>query len=459
MNWPTRTVFLFIFSLITLISCEKPGEIGLDIDETKLGTAFTDTITVKASTILAGDSIVARNRGNLLTGSFSNSTFGAVTAKSFLEVGITSGLGFEDAANARIDSTVLVLDYNEYFGDTTQNLTVNVHKLQQGFRDDVTYFTNSSLPHESAVIGSATFKPTPRKTVKKVATNTTVNASIPVRIRMTPAFGAEMLAQSGKTPLSNPTEFLKFLPGIALTSENNAKSALGFTFSDSTYFRIYYTSGGKKLQYNFIISSTNNRLSQLSADRSNTPLARLQQPGDSVPAASTGNTAFLQESVGIKTKLTFPYLNKFKQALGTVAINRAELVIPVKVTNGFTPSPYIYLFETNKNNRILRQGGVPVGIPANGSSLTSFSQPLATSYNATTQSYTVNITTYLQAVLYNSRLSDSRIMRNNGLVVSPASAAQLTSLEALSLQSLNQTLLNFAPGSPVKLRVYYSTNQ
>ncbi|KAA5542390.1 DUF4270 family protein [Adhaeribacter rhizoryzae] len=459
MNWPTRTTVLFIFSLFTLFSCEESGEIGLDIDETKLGTAFTDTITVKASTILAPDSIVARNRGNLLTGSVTNSSFGLVSAKSFLEVGITSGVGFEDAANARIDSTVLVLDYNEYYGDTTQNLTVNVHKLQQGFRDDVTYFTNSTLPHDAAVIGTATFKPTPRKTVKKVLTNTTVNASIPVRIRMTPAFGAEMLAQSGKTPLSNPTEFLKFLPGIALTSGNDAKSALGFTFSDSTYFKIYYTAGGKKLQYNFIISSTNNRFTQLSADRNNSSLAGLQQTGDSIPAANAGNTAFLQESVGVKTKLTFPYLNKFKQALGTVAINRAELIIPVKSATAFPPSPYLYLFETNKSNRIGRQNGVPIGISANGSSLANFSQPVAATYNSTTQSYTVNITAYLQAVLYNNRINGGRLIQNRGLLVSPASLGQLTSLEALSLQGLNQTLLNLAPGSGVKLRVYYSTNQ
>lgn len=459
MNWPTRTAFFFIFSLFAFFSCEEPGEIGLDIDDNKLGTAFTDTITVKASTILAGDSTVARNRGNLLTGNFSNASFGSVSVKSFLEVGITSGVGFEDAANARIDSTVLVLDYNEFYGDTTQNLTINVHKLQQGFRDDVTYFTTSSLPHESAIIGSATFRPTPRKTVRKVLTNTTVNASIPARIKLTPAFGAEILAQSGKTALSNPTEFLKFLPGIALTSGNNAKSALGFTFSDSTYFKIYYTAGGKKLQYNFIVSSTNNRLTQLSTDRSNSPLARLQQTGDSIPAANTGNTSFLQESVGIKTKLTFPYLNKFKTALGNVAINRAELVIPVKAANTLSPSPYLYLFETNKSNRIVRQNGVPVGISANGSSLANFSQPSPAVYNSTTQSYTVNITAYLQAVLYNNRVTGGRVMQNKGIIVSPASGGQLTSLEALSLQALNQTQLNLAPGTPIKLRVYYSTNQ
>lgn len=466
MNWPTRTAVLFIFSLFTLVSCEEPSEIGLDSlgNENPLGTSFTDTITVKAATVLLPDSVVSFQKPFLFAGRFTNNIFGSVAAQSFMRIGITAaGATFTDAATARVDSTVLVLDYNESYGDTTQNLTLNVHKLTESFKDEETYFTNKALTFDpNAVIGTVTFKPTPKKVNKKVVTvnnaSTTVTQSYPVRIKLNNAFGNDLLAQSGKTPLSKQDEFNKFLPGLALTATGNAQSVLGFTQTDSTYFRVYYTAGDKKLQYNLFISDVHS--TQLTTNRSNSALAGLQAPGDGVSSANTNNTAFLQESVGIKTKLTFPYLTKFKEALGNVAINRAELLIPVKSPATFVPSPFIYLYQANSNNRIARYSGNSWGIAANGLPVGSNDlPPVSGAYRTTTQNYIIDITSYLQGVLYNRKLANGVNMQNNGLILSPASTPQLTNLTALHLQSLRQTLLNMEPGNGIKLRVYYSTNQ
>jgi hypothetical protein len=277
-----------------------------------------------------------------------------------------------------------------------------------------------------------------------------------VRIKLNSAFGNDLLAQSGKTPLSSQTEFNKFLPGLAITAADDAQSALGFVQTDSTYFRVYYTAGGKKLQYNLFISADHS--TQLSTNRSNSALAALQQTGDAVSSASTNNTAFLQESVGLKTKVTFPYLAQFKQALGNVAINRAELLIPVKSPATYTPSPYIYLYQAGTNNRIARYDGNYWGIAATGG-LENVAQPVAGLYRANTQSYTIDVTSYLQGVLYNRTLPNGVKMQNTGLLLSPASTPQLTNLTALHLQSLRQTLLSMDAGNRIKLRVYYSTNQ
>jgi hypothetical protein len=461
MNWPTRTTVLFIFFLLTLVSCEETSEIGLEDDVNPLGTAFTDTITVKAATIFLPDSVVAFQNPFQFAGRFTNNQFGTVAAQAFMRIGISAGATFTDAATARVDSTVLVLDYNESYGDTTQNLTLNVHKLQQAFQDEVTYYTNTILPYDPTVIGTVTFKPTPRKINKKVVTvnnqSTTVTQSYPVRIKLNNAFGNDLLAQSGKTPLSNQAEFNKFLPGLALRSADNAQAALGFIQTDSTYFRVYYTAGDKKLQYNLFISADHS--THLTTNRSNSALAALQGAGDAVPATSTSNTAYLQESVGIKTKFTFPYLAKFKQALGNVAINRAELVIPVKSPEVFKPSPYIYLYQANSSNRIARYSGNYWGIASYGNPIEAIGQPVAGVYRATKQNYTIDVTSYLQAVLYNRKLANGISMQNTGLILSPASTPQLTNITALHMQSLRQTLINMAPGSGVKLRVYYSTNQ
>lgn len=470
MNWPIRTCVLFIFSLITLISCENPDTLGLDGvgTDVKLGTSYTDTITIKAATVLVNDSILAFKRGStefghLITGQLSNDMYGTVAAKSFLELSINSPT-IEGAAAAQIDSMVLALDYDAYYGDTTQALTLQVHQLQQPFKETETYFTTSALPYESSPIGSVTFMPKPLKKTNYVPTGstTTITRSFPVRIPIANSVATQIIEQSGKTPLSTQAEFIKFLPGIALTATNNAKAALGFDLaSDSTYLRIYYKSGGTKRTYDLQMDNGSKYFNNLSADRSNSSLRALVQSGDSVSATNTSNQAFLQESTGIKTKITFPYLSNLKQALGNVAINKAELVIPVVPTSGSTPSPYVYLFETNKNNKILRSNGMPRALSTDGgSSLFSYSSPFPASYSAKNNEYVFNMTSYVQAMLYD-------VKPNTGLIISPASimfASQsnnpVNEVNALlNLQTLRQTVLNMAPGNKISLRIYYTTKK
>jgi hypothetical protein len=388
--------------------------------------------------------------------------YGTVAAKSFVELSINSST-IEGAATAQIDSVVLALDYNVYYGDTTQALTLQVHKLQQPFKETETYFATSALPYEASTIGSVTFKPTPLKKVSYVpsGSSTTITRSFPVRVPISNTLATQIMEQSGKTPLSRQAEFIKFLPGIALTT-TDAKAALGFDLtSDSTYLRIYYKSGGVKRKYDLYMDNGSNYFNNISADRSNSLLSALSQSGDSVSSVNTNNQVFLQESAGIKTKITFPYLGKLKQALGNVAINKAELVIPVESGSGSTPSPYIYLFETNKTNKILRTNGMPRSVSNDGGgSLFSYGTPSPIGYSVKNNAYIFNMTSYIQAMLYG-------VKPNTGLIVSPASILFIPpsspSVEPvnalLSLQTLRQTVLSMSPGNKIALRIYYTTKK
>ncbi|MGV3641620.1 MAG: DUF4270 family protein, partial [Adhaeribacter sp.] len=348
MNWPTRTYILLFFAFISFSSCENP-DVALDLEgETKLGTAFTDTITVKAATVLLNDSILGFKRGNLLTGKASDpdNTFGTVTAKAFTEVGLGTST-FTDPATAVIDSMVLSLDYDEYYGDTTQDLTVRVHRLTQAFQEDQIYFANRSLSYEDSPLGARTFKPRPKRTVKSYNADSSaiVRLPIPIRIKLDNSLASQMLAQR-ETVLKSQEAFVAFLPGFALTTGDNAQSILGFDpDADSTYIRIYYRSAGKKYQYNLFLSGGNKRLNQVSASRANTPLAGLQNKGDLLPAEATNNRIYLQESTGLKGKIQFPYITSLKDKLNGAYINRAELIMPVVSEQNI--SPYLYLYESS----------------------------------------------------------------------------------------------------------------
>ncbi|PIQ19967.1 MAG: hypothetical protein COW65_17735 [Cytophagales bacterium CG18_big_fil_WC_8_21_14_2_50_42_9] len=472
MNWPTRITVLFIFSVFAFFSCEDNTELGLEEvgADIELGTSYKDDFTIEAATVLAPDSILAFGRGNLLTGRITNNNFGTVTATSFLEVEtITSTV--TGAAGAQVDSMVLALDYDESYGDTTQNLTINVHQLQQPFSETSTYYTNSTLPYEPATLGSATFKPAPKIVKTEVVsttnsgttTSTTVKRSLPARIRLNNALAAQILAQSSST-LGSQTEFVKFFPGIAITANTDAKAVLGFRpTADSTYLKIYYTSGGTKYQYQLSITTGNNYFSNINADFTGTPLAALRQAGDSLPALNVNNQAFLQESVGLKTKISFPDLKQFKKTLGDVAINRAELIIPATSVPFNIVSPYIYLYETNKTNRILRNTdskSTPRGLSDGNSNPFYYTSPYPGSYSTTNQEYKINITSYVQALLYNTM--PANIAPSSGLIISPASIAFTTGtdpLDLLGLQTLRQTILNTAGDKRIALRVYYTARK
>ncbi|MGV3503031.1 MAG: DUF4270 family protein [Adhaeribacter sp.] len=474
MNWPTRTYILLFFAFISFSSCENP-DVALDLEgETQLGTAFTDTITVKAATVLLNDSILGFKRGNLLTGKASDPghIFGTTTAKAFTEVGLGTST-FTEPTTAVIDSMVLSLDYDEYYGDTTQDLTVRVHRLTQAFEEDQIYFANRSLTYEDTPLGTRTFKPRPKSTVKAYNADSSaiVRLPIPLRIKLDKNLAQQMLTQR-ETVLANQAAFVSFLPGFALTTGDNAESVLGFDpDADSTYIRIYYRSGGKKYQYNLFLSSGNNRLNQVSASRANTALAALQNKGDVLPATATNNRIYLQESTGLKGRIRFPYIKSLKEKLNGAYINRAELIMPVVSEEQI--SPYLYLYESSPSNLILRYSNEARAVSSDGAFYPSgYVSPAPLVYSPSQKAYILNVTSYVQALIYDIRPRVTttngtvEVPASDGLIVSPSSlaastlAASGTPLNSLlGLQSLRQTMLNMAPGNQIKLRLYYSTKQ
>ena len=87
MNWlvnKTRFVgsLLFLSTLIAVVlsACEPPSEVGIT-PANEIGIVFTDTITVKVSTVLT-DSVRTNNGQFLMSGGFKDANFGTVSAVS-----------------------------------------------------------------------------------------------------------------------------------------------------------------------------------------------------------------------------------------------------------------------------------------------------------------------------------------------------------------------------------------
>jgi hypothetical protein len=474
MNWRINkaTAALFLSSLF-FVSCEDPTGVGLELQEpgSQIGTKFSDTTAVLASTVLLKDSIFTLGATSTLVGQINDETFGKVTARTFGELTLVGG-NDTISKGSTLDSLVLALDYSYAYGDANYPkekmplrtpVTLNIYPLTQGFSDKATYFTTSELSYnENGLLATSTFTPMP---------NDTIVGGTPVlaKFRLDEQSAGRTLAlnilNKAETPtLTKQDEFLNFFKGLAIVPFGDTKNILGINLgSTRTSFTLYFKDkNGKAKKYAFRFSSR--YFNQITADRTGTTLAGFTTYAQLKPSGQTGNATFLQSGTGLVTKLTFPNLEKFRKPTtgGTLdlVVNKAELVIPVLAsaladTTMYPLPPTITALESSTNNLIAKTKGFPNVLLAEGTS-----SPATLTYDKALKAYVVNVTSYVQSVLYNKRM-------NNGLILLPSNVSTSVSTPTANGQQVNRAILEANPYSPSetntnrrpRLRIYYSTVQ
>ncbi|MEJ8757601.1 DUF4270 family protein [Pontibacter sp. H259] len=456
MNSAVRRFTLFFFSLATLASCEDPSDIGLDLqDDNEIGAFYTE-LAVNSGTVLKPDSVLSFKQQPLPVGGYQDATLGNVKATAFTEVGL-SGLDVKFGDNPVADSIVLSLDYTtDIYANNTVPLTLNIHRLTEGFQDKASYFTNSSLNYDSDVLGTVTFDPKVLRTKK-----TDQDSIAPVNIKLDIALANEILAQSGKEPLKDQFKFVQFFKGIAIvpTQQSPREIFALNTGSNRTKLTLYYKNGTEKKDYTFTMSGSNVRnFSNITANRSGTVLENLSNY-EFLPSTATGGETYVQAGTQLFTKLTIPELANFKAENGdSVVINRAELVVPIKSGSIATLSApqQLAIYETNNSNRILYTSkGEAKTVPAdNPSFMDVYTFPTRLEFKKksdTEGNYTVNLTAYVQAILRGDK-------PNDGLLITPAKYVGNTSGGGtIANESIpKRAILSNTAEKGVKLRIYYS---
>ena len=187
-------------------------------------------------------------------------------------------------------------------------------------------------------------------------------------------------------------------------------------------------------------------------------LAALTDGRQTVPAAALNNLSYVQDGLGLGTRLDFTAgLAQLRNIKG-LAINRAELFVPVKpYTTALLPAPPgLFVLEVNAQNQVLQRtsGNVRTDriVQADGGSATgSSNEALALLTNAGTAApyYRVSITSYLQAYL-NDQLSGPL----------PAALLLLPTIRRSPNLTLNRSTLDVGnAGRQPQLRVYYTKPQ
>ncbi len=158
--------FIPVLVIFFLAACEKPT-ISLSntfINNGNTNIVVVDTISADISTVFV-DSFPTAGTRNMLIGTYKDPYFGAVTSKSFLQIG--PPINPPTISNiAGYDSLVFIMRVNRsFYGDTTVKQRYLVSQLQSIIQlpnTQITFFNNSSFPYDSnAPLGSADIQISP----------------------------------------------------------------------------------------------------------------------------------------------------------------------------------------------------------------------------------------------------------------------------------------------------------
>jgi hypothetical protein len=401
----TLLISLFIFS-----SCEKTGTIGLDIaPEDSIKSVFTDTITVNTLTTKE-DSVATSNISQNPFGLLTDPFLGTTEANLALGLNLPSD-NYSFGTSPSLDSAVLVLKYgDEFYGDSlASNYAINVHQLKSVFNTSKSYYNTSTWGDYSSepVRGSVS-------NVKRFAWNdSTIITSIvkggpdkpatvapQIRIRLNSDFVNQyFLSTNASSKLKNNASFSAFLRGLYVTiNRNQSTGAGGIIFfnlqSTISALEIYYkTPNGSAIDTNVAIFKA---VGASEIKQTPTSLVQTQVQLQNPNANVSFPTVYVQPMAGLRTRLRFPYLNKLKEQ-GNISINKAELVVTATdaADNIFKPAPRLTLYQ-------LDIAGQRRPVPDNAIGIDNRfldERIFGGFYNATSKTYTFNITSYIQDLI------------------------------------------------------------
>jgi len=321
------TKFFLAVLVVLFASCKKESDIGIDIqpEEDIIGLYSTDTTTLLTYTVRE-DSIRTDETPTVVIGKYNDEIFGTSTCGVFSQFSIPnnlSNINFHSNGPAVLDSAVLMLSYKiDYYGDTTVPQKFDVYQMTQMINKDSLYYSNRPKSFYPSPVGSLTFNPKPRTGV--IVNNDTVAAHVRIPIDMN--WAQQIFAQSGGTNLANNTAWLAFMNGLYISPGTTGGGLLYFNMLDSlTGLRLYYHDTTART-FTFVVNTGTAFYSYYQHDFTTALSGNVQQQLD-MPGVSTWTTNYVQSNSGVKTKITFPFLDNYKNLGYPIAINKAELVI------------------------------------------------------------------------------------------------------------------------------------
>ena len=415
----------------------KQGDLSLGVNVLPgvkiLDTRYHQEKTSITTAVFTDSKIrVDRPKYNLL-GSFNDPIFGRTDASFAAQFRLPFYRAF--TPTAAIDSVVLSMDYKIIYGDTVSSQSVQVYELASSLNYDAKYLSSYNIKNlaSSDPIGSGSFIPKFR--TDSLKTDTTLQN---IRIRLKNSFGTSLLGIDSMS-MKSSDEFLKVFKGLYISStpisrKGTIVSIINTPYSTATATEnlpaivLYYHDAKKDtLTFGCEITSNSAKVASYVHDYS---LARF------FPNLNKENNSdtliYVQPNGGIKSKILVPTLSTWKDS-ANYAINKATLTIHADTIMSdhrrYAMPPRLYLMAIDSTGTET--------FPADSQLSSGYYGGF---YNATTATYSFNVTQHLQQLIKGT-------IKNNGFYL--VQAERTSSAQRVVLKGFGST-------KPVELNVAYT---
>ena len=310
-----------------------PGKDFVNGEDTTITNIITNNIWKVDSAVFTGRANYNKVLGSIVDDPLFGRSHGFVYTQMSLPSNAYSWAG----TNQQLDSVVLSLAVRGYYGDSLAPQTFRVYRMNEpNFKVDSNYRYYQALKYNAGeLLGTATVIP---RSLKDSVSVYGTKAGPQLRIKLSTAFGNQLLQQTSTTGFTNDSTFRAFLKGFAIIPDTTLSTNRTMLYLDLTepenYLTVFYrNSENDSLQTHFSFGSSaahanyfvRNPMGSQSAQYLNTNSAT----GDSL--------LYLTDAPGFFTKITIPNLENFPNSV----INKAELVV-TEITTGTGDLDNIY---------------------------------------------------------------------------------------------------------------------
>jgi hypothetical protein len=323
------TLLSGILIFLSFHSCTNSDEIGLNL--TPPGDRFrfvVDSTAVITASTLRQDSLTTEKRSSSLLGCMNDPVFGQSTANLLTQLRLSSN-EVDFGANATLDSMVLLMKYQGYYGDTLALQRLKVYELTSNLYFDSTYYSNLNMQDfydPQSPVGDYSYYPKPDQDS--------------VMIRLSDDLGNKLL-RTDTANLSNNTTWLAFFKGLYLESQpvdqGGAIVYYDLKGGKSRMIMYYHNDVEDSLNYEVVINSNCSYLNLFNHNYAASPIAGLIN--DSL---DTHEEIYLQSMAGLRSHLNVQIPEAIMSKINDgITINKAELIItiPDDPTVGAFPRP------------------------------------------------------------------------------------------------------------------------
>ncbi|AWW28785.1 hypothetical protein DN752_00800 [Echinicola strongylocentroti] len=346
-----KTPILLLLTTLLLTGCfenETLTESQVVVDGDELELQLIEYTDLNLFTYF-NDSLVTNTLSSFMLGHHEDAYRGIIHAAPYLQFGLEYGIEIDD--DAQLDSTVLVLFYENYHYDTLPEFDVSVYELTEELEenDDGDIYSYQSFGHQDLPMVSVASRIVPHKDS--------------LTITLPATFSKELfeLGKENDGVFASTENLEELFKGLMLSTNDN--SAL-ISFSDDSYIGFYYRipsdldEGAKSLK--LTVNAGNQRFTHMDIDRSSSFFSS-PNAYENIPRAHSGGVVMADLIMGASIRIELPNIHELLELADDYYITTASLRLPLKPDTYDryfnTPITTINISVVDKKNLVIQQIG------------------------------------------------------------------------------------------------------